>query len=286
MDLEPGTMDSVRSGPFGQIFRPGSDVFPRVPGLPLAGRRYRFNGTPSPQDHAEKVAALKDPPDVLDVAIVGGGMLLVAREGTPPKGTTAWAPPPKPSDDGSGAKQREMAGDDDGAPCPGPGPVIGRVLQAPKLREFTLAELWAATRGFKLEMVLGEGGFGGVYCAMHPPHLAYIDGENQDAINLIFELITTLYQVTSFHFTIGNLAKGALGESKKSDNALMNVKIDDQKLAIGTLSVDKNPHIQFDLVFDKEFELSHTSKTTSVFFTGYKVEQPFEEDGYPFLALN
>ncbi|PWZ12250.1 Histone deacetylase HDT1 [Zea mays] len=217
----------------------------------------------------------------------------------------------------------------------------------------------------------------GVYCAMHPPHPAYIDGENQDAINLflgifnhkmenqlfywplpsddaslnlvfrkilwmpslracfgalfdddpkkwrmyayfivsagsIFELITTLYQVTSFHFTIGNLAKvckiigfrflsrlwqedlkilrfllstvkcepgygfmlhlsqAALGESKKSDNALMNVKIYDQKLAIGTLSVDKNPHIQFDLVFDKEFKLSHTSKTTSVFFTGYK----------------
>ena len=80
--------------------------------------------------------------------------------------------------------------------------------------------------------------------------------------------------------------QAALGESKKSDNALMYVKIDDQKLAIGTLSVDKNPHIQFDLVFDKEFELSHTSKTTSVFFTGYKVEQPFEEDEYPFLALN
>ena len=24
MDLEPGTMDSVRAGPFGQLFRPGS----------------------------------------------------------------------------------------------------------------------------------------------------------------------------------------------------------------------------------------------------------------------
>lgn len=23
MDLEPGTMDSVRAGPFGQLFRPG-----------------------------------------------------------------------------------------------------------------------------------------------------------------------------------------------------------------------------------------------------------------------
>ncbi|KAL5648175.1 hypothetical protein ACJX0J_042530, partial [Zea mays] len=30
-----------------------------VPSLPLAGRTYRFSRTPSPQDHAEKVAALK-----------------------------------------------------------------------------------------------------------------------------------------------------------------------------------------------------------------------------------
>lgn len=76
--------------------------------------------------------------------------------------------------------------------------------------------------------------------------------------------------------------QAALGESKKSDNALMYVKVGDQKLAIGTLSIDKYPQIQFDLVFDKEFELSHTSKTTSVFFSGYKVEQPMEEDEYPF----
>ena len=27
MDLEPGTMDSVRSGPFGQVFRPDNFVF-------------------------------------------------------------------------------------------------------------------------------------------------------------------------------------------------------------------------------------------------------------------
>lgn len=29
VDLEPGTMDSVRSGPFGQIFRPYNFVFGR-----------------------------------------------------------------------------------------------------------------------------------------------------------------------------------------------------------------------------------------------------------------
>jgi len=27
VDLEPGTMDSVRSGPFGQLFRPDNYVF-------------------------------------------------------------------------------------------------------------------------------------------------------------------------------------------------------------------------------------------------------------------
>uniref|UniRef100_A0A8D0MC13 Tubulin/FtsZ GTPase domain-containing protein n=1 Tax=Sus scrofa TaxID=9823 RepID=A0A8D0MC13_PIG len=32
VDLEPGTMDSVRSGPFGQIFRPDNFVFGTSPG--------------------------------------------------------------------------------------------------------------------------------------------------------------------------------------------------------------------------------------------------------------
>ncbi|XP_037061722.1 tubulin beta-4B chain-like [Peromyscus leucopus] len=30
VDLEPGTMDSVRSGPFGQIFRPDNFVFSKL----------------------------------------------------------------------------------------------------------------------------------------------------------------------------------------------------------------------------------------------------------------
>ncbi|AQK95837.1 histone deacetylase102 [Zea mays] len=70
------------------------------------------------------------------------------------------------------------------------------------------------------------------------------------------------------HGFILHVSQAALGESKKSDSALMYVKVDDKKLAIGTLSIDKYPQIQFDLVFNKEFELSHTSKTTSVFFSG------------------
>lgn len=30
VDLEPGTMDSVRSGPFGQVFRPDNFVFGKL----------------------------------------------------------------------------------------------------------------------------------------------------------------------------------------------------------------------------------------------------------------
>jgi len=79
-----------------------------------------------------------------------------------------------------------------------------------------------------------------------------------------------------------HLSQGALGEVKKDDKATMFVKVDDQKLAIGTLSNDKFPQIQFDLVFEKEFELSHTSKSSSVFFSGYKVFQPAEGDEMDF----
>lgn len=39
----------------------------------------------------------------------------------------------------------------------------GRILETPDLRVFTFAELRAATRNFKPDTVLGEGGFGRVY---------------------------------------------------------------------------------------------------------------------------
>ncbi|XP_055261808.1 tubulin beta-4B chain-like, partial [Moschus berezovskii] len=37
VDLEPGTMDSVRSGPFGQIFRPDNFMFAQGPQGPPGG---------------------------------------------------------------------------------------------------------------------------------------------------------------------------------------------------------------------------------------------------------
>ena len=55
----------------------------------------------------------------------------------------------------------------------------------------------------------------------------------------------------------------------------MYLKLDGgEKIAIGSLSVDEFPQVQFDLCMEKGFELSHTSKTDSVFFCGYKVYDP------------
>nr|XP_029117247.1 receptor-like cytoplasmic kinase 176 [Elaeis guineensis] len=39
----------------------------------------------------------------------------------------------------------------------------GRILEVPNLRVFTFAELKSATRNFKPDTILGEGGFGRVY---------------------------------------------------------------------------------------------------------------------------
>ncbi|KAM0903834.1 hypothetical protein ACQ4PT_018419 [Festuca glaucescens] len=75
-----------------------------------------------------------------------------------------------------------------------------------------------------------------------------------------------------------HLSQGALGKVKKYHEATMFVKVDDRKLSIGTLSTDKFPHVTFDLVFKEEFELSHTSKSSSVFFSGYKVFHKAERE--------
>ena len=84
------------------------------------------------------------------------------------------------------------------------------------------------------------------------------------------------------HSFILFVPQGAFGEVKKDDKATMFVKVDNQKLAVGTLSADKFPQLQFDLVFEKDFELSHTSKSASVFFSGYKVFQPADGDEMDF----
>ncbi|RZB48671.1 Histone deacetylase HDT1, partial [Glycine soja] len=56
------------------------------------------------------------------------------------------------------------------------------------------------------------------------------------------------------------------------------VKFGNQKFVLGTLSSDKFPQISYDLVFEKEFELSHNWKYGSVFFTGFKAQPQSDTD--------
>ncbi|XP_068661641.1 histone deacetylase HDT1-like [Aristolochia californica] len=72
-----------------------------------------------------------------------------------------------------------------------------------------------------------------------------------------------------------HLSQAALDEVKKDKGAevVMSVKLDGPKMVIGTLAREKFPQVSFDLVFEKEFELSHNGKS-SVYFCGYKTLRP------------
>ncbi|CDY59274.1 BnaCnng34560D [Brassica napus] len=71
-----------------------------------------------------------------------------------------------------------------------------------------------------------------------------------------------------FTHVFGSLVYDAsLRKSRRGVSALLYATVDDKKLLLGTLSQD----ISFDhLLFDREFELSHTLERGSVHFTGYK----------------
>jgi hypothetical protein len=76
------------------------------------------------------------------------------------------APPTSSSGGVSGSSNRPAAGASPsrGSPSPSPSPSReGRILETPNLRIFTFAELKAATRNFKSDTLLGEGGFGRVH---------------------------------------------------------------------------------------------------------------------------
>ncbi|KAI3447502.1 hypothetical protein Pfo_004167 [Paulownia fortunei] len=78
-----------------------------------------------------------------------------------------------------------------------------------------------------------------------------------------------------------HLSQACLGEVKKekgNESVCLFVNVDGKKLVLGTLFTDKLPQQQFDLVFDQDFELSHNWKSGSVYFYGYKANNPFEED--------
>jgi len=77
-----------------------------------------------------------------------------------------------------------------------------------------------------------------------------------------------------------HISQAAMGEGKKgkgNDHVLLHVKIDGKKLVLGSLSGENFPQISFDLVFEKEFELSHDWKNGSVHFCGYMQDNHYSE---------
>ncbi|XP_057457885.1 histone deacetylase HDT1-like [Lotus japonicus] len=75
-----------------------------------------------------------------------------------------------------------------------------------------------------------------------------------------------------------HLSQAALGESKKDkEPVVLSLKVGDQKFVLGTLNREKIPQVSLELVLDREFELSHNSKTASVHFCGYKAYYPADE---------
>ncbi|KAL3623379.1 hypothetical protein CASFOL_032195 [Castilleja foliolosa] len=83
-----------------------------------------------------------------------------------------------------------------------------------------------------------------------------------------------------------HLSQANIGELKKqkgNESVCLFVTIDGMKLVLGTLFTDKLPQQQCNLVFEKDFELSHNWKSGSVFFYGYKSSNNEEE--YPLNIL-
>uniref|UniRef100_A0A7N0UHB8 Nucleoplasmin-like domain-containing protein n=1 Tax=Kalanchoe fedtschenkoi TaxID=63787 RepID=A0A7N0UHB8_KALFE len=87
-------------------------------------------------------------------------------------------------------------------------------------------------------------------------------------------------KVSSGEGKVINLSQASIGESKKGkdESVLVYVKVGEQKLVIGTLSAYKHPQIQYDVVFKKDFELSHNWKNGSIF--GYRTQNPGDDEGF------
>lgn len=64
-----------------------------------------------------------------------------------------------------------------------------------------------------------------------------------------------------------NVAKG-------SKNTPLRMTVDDEEYIIGFLSVGERPQVMFDLVLEREFELSHDLKNASVYYIGYVANDP------------
>ncbi|XP_026419924.1 histone deacetylase HDT1-like [Papaver somniferum] len=102
---------------------------------------------------------------------------------------------------------------------------------------------------------------------------------------VVSPLTETSYKVSPVEEKVLHLSQSCIGEVKKGkeETVVVYAKIDNQKHVIAHLSADKFPQISHDLVFEKEFELSHSSKNGIIYFTGYMsiLSEYDDEGGFP-----
>ncbi|XP_073024546.1 histone deacetylase HDT2-like isoform X2 [Primulina eburnea] len=78
-----------------------------------------------------------------------------------------------------------------------------------------------------------------------------------------------------------HISQAALGEVKDVKGAKyvpLRLKIDAKSLVMGALTAEERTQLMFDLVFEREFELSHDWKTGSVYFMGYIADDPVSDE--------
>ncbi|XP_039024951.1 histone deacetylase HDT1-like isoform X1 [Hibiscus syriacus] len=95
-----------------------------------------------------------------------------------------------------------------------------------------------------------------------------------------------------------HISQVALGEvtgdkkkEKGNEDVCIYLKFNNKKFVIGTLSQEKFPQMQLDLVLHGKFELSHTWKNGGIYFTGYYVDSTQgcdseSEDEFPEPTIN
>ncbi|EYU36980.1 hypothetical protein MIMGU_mgv1a011305mg [Erythranthe guttata] len=80
-----------------------------------------------------------------------------------------------------------------------------------------------------------------------------------------------------------HISQAALGEVKDvkgAKNVPLRLRIDLKNFIIGSLAAEDRTQLMFDLVFEKDFELSHDWKNGSVFFIGYIADDPTDGDEF------
>jgi len=81
-----------------------------------------------------------------------------------------------------------------------------------------------------------------------------------------------------------HVSQAALGDSKgkpgkAQERVVVKVSVEPHnEIVLGTLVEGKCDQMHLDLVFDRDFTISHTGKTSSVYICGYRTEAPEEED--------